>query len=392
MNDWADRARVWGKRHPRWTAGASVLLAVIVGFGAFYLQLPHTSSSRPLAARDATARPTATAAPPTATPMHFTRPELQAGVAFPRWDVGAYGARDTDWRQGLVMLQQQTGARWVSIVVNLYQDTFQSTTIHAGTGTPSLQTLEQGITYAHSLNLKVFVEPLLTVIEQPQWDGLIYFSSYDQAQAWFDGYWSGYEPYVRAAAEAGADELGVATELQALEQQPAALWNTLIAHARAAFPGALTYNINWNSLIRNGRLLTIPSWMRNSALDFLGVSEYQPITESPRSLSTDDILGVWRQQLLPVLDNLSQTTGKQVILSEIGYRNATDALSRPWDHTTSAAADPSLQAAAYTAATHAVFADRHVAGLFFWAWENGVFAPSPATCTALRTQYLSAAA
>jgi hypothetical protein len=369
----------------------SVVLAVIVGFGAFYLQSPHPSpSTSALAVRAAT--PSPTAAHPTATPIPFARPELQAGVAFPRWDPSGYGTRDTDWRQGLVVLQQQTGARWVSIVVNLYQDTFQSTTIHAGSGTPSLQALEQGIAYAHSLHLKVFVEPLLTVIEQPQWDGLIAFSSYDQAQEWFDGYWSGYAPYVREAAAAGADELGIATELQALEQQPAALWNTLIARARAAFPGALTYDINWNSLINNDSLLPIPSWMRNPALDFLGVSEYQPIAQSPHSLSTSEIGSVWQQQLLPVLDNLSQITGKQVILSEIGYRNATDALYRPWDHNTSAPADPQLQADAYAAAAQAAFADKHVAGLFFWAWDNGVFALSPQTCSALRAQYLSPAA
>jgi hypothetical protein len=367
-----------------------VVLAIVVGFGAFYLQTPHPSSSGPLAVRTATPSPTMTA--PTATPIPFARPELQAGVAFPRWDTSAYGAQDTDWRQGLVTLQQQTGARWVSIVVNLYQDTFQSTIIHAGSGTPSPQSLEQGITYAHSLHLKVFVEPLLTVIEQPQWDGLIYFSSYDQAKAWFDGYWNGYEPLVRAAEEAGADELGIATELQALEQQPAVLWNGLIARVRAAFSGALTYDINWNSLTSNGRLLPTPSWMRNSALDFLGVSEYQPIGQSARALSTDEIVGVWRQQLLPVLDNLSRVTGKQIILSEIGYRNATDALYRPWDHNTSAPADPQLQADAYTAAAQAVFADRHVAGLFYWAWENGVFAPSAQARAALRAQYLSPAA
>jgi hypothetical protein len=390
MNGWADRAHDWGKGHPRWTAALSVLLAVIVGLAAFYLQSPHPSSGQPLAARTATPRPTA--APPTATSIPFARPELQAGVAFPRWDTGAYGAQDTDWHQGLITLQQQTGARWVSIVVNLYQDTFQSTSIHAGSGTPSLQALEQGIAYAHSLHLKVFVEPLLTVIEQPQWDGLIYFSSYDQAQAWFDGYWTGYEPYVRAAAAAGADELGIATELQALEREPAALWNSLIARARAAFPGALTYDINWNSLTSNGNLLPIPTWMHNPALDYLGVSEYQPIAESPRSLSTNEIADVWQQQLLPVLDNLSQTTGKQIVLSEIGYRNATDALYRPWDHNTSALADPTLQATAYTAAAQAVFADSHIAGLFFWAWENGAFALSPDARAALRAQYLSPAA
>jgi hypothetical protein len=31
-------------------------------------------------------------------------------------------------------------------------------------------------------------------------------------------------------------------------------------------------------------------------------------------------------------------------------------------------------------------------GLFFWAWDNGIFAPSPAAAAALKAQYLSTAA
>lgn len=384
----------WPAAHPRAMMAVSVLMAVVVGFGFVAFQVPHGATTAHRSAPAATATlsvPTATPLP-TATPIPFARPELEAGVAFPRWNTTAYGQQDPTWQNDLLTLQRQTGARWVSIAVNLYQDTFQSTTIHPSNGTPTPQALQEGIAYAHSLGLRVFVEPLLTVIEQPQWSGLIYFGSAAQASAWFDGYWAGYAPYVRAADAAGADQMGIATELQALEWQPASLWNQLIGRVRGAFHGKLTYDVNWNSLIQGSTLKPIPPWMANPGLDYLGVSEYQPIAQSPGSLSVSQIGAVWRSQLLPMLDHLATVTGKPIVLSEIGYRNASDALYRPWDHNTSAPADPALQAAAYTAAAQAVFGDRHVVGLFFWAWENGVFDPSPQTAAALKAQYLSPSA
>lgn len=371
-------------------AAVSCMLAIGVGLGALLAQAPHAGGKVPPAM--AAANPPATHIPtrsptPWPTAIPFARPEVQAGVAFPRWSTSAYGAQDTDWRTELVEMQRQTGARWVSIVVNLYQDTFQSTTIHAGSGTPTLDAFSEGITYAHSLGLHVFVEPLLTVVQSPNWDGLIYFSSSTQARAWFDGYWAAYAPYVRVAQEAGAEQLGIATELQALEQQWPNLWDTLISRVSGAFRGGLTYDINWNSLS-----LPIPSWLSNPALDAIGVSEYQPIAQAPQEMSATQIRSIWQTQLLPVLDHLATVTGKPVILSEIGYRNASDALYRPWDHTTSAPPDPSLQAAAYTAAAQAVFGDRNVVGLFVWAWNNDAFAPSAQAAAALKAQYLSPAA
>lgn len=386
MQRWSEPIMSW-IRQRQWLVGAlSVMLAVSVGLGALYFQLPHHTSTG--AGASHTSVPVVVISPtPTLPPIDFSRPEVEAGVAFPHWNTSAYGAQDSSWQSGLITLQRETGARWISIVVNLYQDTPQSTVIHAGTGTPTPQAIEQGITYAHHLGLHVFVEPVLTVLAQPNWSGEIQFSTYDQARAWFDGYWKGYQPYVQAAESAGADQLGIATELQALERQPASLWNTLISRERSTYRGRLVYDINWSSLS-----LSIPAWLSNPALDLIGVSEYQPIAQTQQAMSVAEISSVWRSQLLPALDNLAQRTGKPIILSEIGYRNSTDALYQPWNHTTDTPPDPALQAAAYTAAAQAVFSDKHIVGLFFWAWDNGVFAVSTPAAAALKAQYLSPAA
>lgn len=344
----------------------------------------------PVAARAvATAVPTATAAPTaTATQIPFARPELQAGVAFPRWGNSVYGPDDTDWATGVLDIQQQTGARWIEMVVDFYQNGYGSTTVFAGPGTPSPSDVAAGIALARQAGLQVFVVPFLTVLNvSDPWGANVHFDDPTQAAAWFDSYWTALRPYAVAAARAGAAQLSLGHEYGGLEREPPALWAQLIQRAHAVFPGALTYDVNWGDLPYEPR-----SWMLDPLLAYLGVSEYVSLAPRPMTLTADQMVAEWRQSLLPRLDALSTAAHKPIILAEIGYRNTTDALYQPWVHTTAAPPDPQLQAAAYQAATQAVFGDPHVEGLYFYAWGNGQFQPSLEAAAALRALYLSPAA
>ncbi|MGZ3676908.1 MAG: glycoside hydrolase family 113, partial [Ktedonobacterales bacterium] len=188
--------------------------------------------------------------------------------------------------------------------------------------------------------------------------------------------------------KAGADEFSLGNEYIGLEYASDALWNTLIARARAVYPGTITYNTNWSSL--DGFARQLPAWLKNPSLAYIGVSCYQSLVDAPRTLSVAQIQQVWRQQFLPRLDALSNATHKPVLISEIGYRNATDALYQPWVHTTGAPADPKLQAAAYEGAVRSALGDHHIQGIFFYAWENGPFAPNDLPAAqVLHTIYLS---
>jgi hypothetical protein len=344
----------------------------------------------PAAARAvATVAPPATAVPTAAaSPILYARPEFQAGMAFPRWGNGVYGPDDTDWTTGVFDIQQQTGARWMEMVVDLYQNGYSSTTVFAGPGTPSPGDVAAGITLARQAGFQVFVVPLLTVqnVSDP-WGANVHFDDPTQAAAWFDSYWTALQPYAAVAARSGAAQLSLGHEYGGLEREPPALWTQLIQRAHAVFPGALTYDVNWSDLPYEPR-----SWMLDPLLTYIGVSEYVSLVASPMSLTVDQLAAEWRQSLLPQLDALSTAAHKPIILAEIGYRNATDALFQPWVHATAAAPDPLLQAAAYQAATQAAFGDRHVAGLYFYAWGNGQYQPSPEAAATLRALYLSLAA
>lgn len=345
---------------------------------------PH-APTRPVARATATLAPTAT---PTATPIPFARPELQAGVVFPRWGAHVYGAQDTDWSTGILALRQQTGARWVEMVVDLYQDGYTSTAPYAGPGTPTPADLAAGIRTARAAGLRVFVVPFLTVLNVSDgWGSNVHFDDPIQARAWFDGYWRAFSPYVAAAAQAGAAQIAIGHEYGGLESAPADDWQTLIARVRQVFPGAVTYDTNWSNIAAPR------AWMLDPGLAYIGLSEYAPLADHPMTLSVQQLLGVWRTSLLPQIDALSARVGKPVILAEIGYRNTSDALYQPWVHQTDAPPDPRLQADAYEAATRAVFGDPHIEGIYFYAWSNGQFAPDGLPAAAiLRTLYDSPAA
>jgi hypothetical protein len=310
-------------------------------------------------------------AQPTPIPVPTKHVNLQGGVIVPRWGQDAYGSVDHGYIKALSEIQQQTGANWVEVTFTLYQQDITSTQVYRGESSTSPENLGAGIATARAAGYHVYVVPALT-LESTDWAGLIDFSTHESAQQWFDNYDLALTPYLQAAAQAGADQFSIGNELDNLDKHWPDLWNQLLDRVHATFSGALTYNFNFNSAYS----LPYP-WMTNSHLTYLGVSEYQSLVDDPtKSLSVSQMESVWQVSILPQLDRISVQLGKQILISEIGYRNATDALYQPWVHSTRAPEDATLQAAAYEAAMIEVYSDPHFAGIFFWAWSVPPFAPN----------------
>ncbi len=297
--------------------------------------------------------------------IHYKRPNFEAGIVFPEWSSDGYGA---NWQQQLPAIQNQTGARWMEMTLFFSQATPSSTQVGTNQSTPTLQIFSDGIRAAHALGYHVFVVPLMGV-DSPagQWAGTIQFSTYQEQAQWFDSYWQALQPYVTAAAQAGADQLAIGTELVLLQQDaPAALWNTLIARIHAVFPGPLTYDMNWTSLD-----LPLASWLYNPQLAMLGVSEYIPLVSNRIRVDPAEMPGLWKTIVGTALDKVAVQLKKPVIISEIGYRNSADTLYNSWlPYSTVSPPDPVEQAAACDAALTNVIPDEHIGGIFFWAWDN----------------------
>ena len=311
------------------------------------------------------------------------RPAYERGIIYPQWYSDGYGINDTTWQQAVSTIKTQTGAQWIEIPVLFSQATSSSTSIQPSVSAPSVQSFTEGIERARSLGYKVFFVPLMQVREPGGWSGSITFSTLAQQQAWFDSYWNAILPYVAVAASEHVDQMAIGTELQTLQRiVPAALWNSLIERIRGVFKGTLTYDMNWSSLA-----LAMPAWLRNSNLTYIGVSTYIPLLAKSGRLNPQDMPTLWRDKIKTQLDALAGQLGKQVLITEIGYRNSSDALYHTWEANTTAKADPQEQAGAFDAALTNVFSDAHIAGTFFWGWDDvGRFAINgqPATQVLLK--------
>ena len=231
--------------------------------------------------------PSAPIATPTVRPiatkqtMHYQRPYFETGVVYPQWNQASYGPGDPTWQRGIAAISKQTAARWLEMPVLFSQDSPTSTQVQVGLSTPTLASFIAGIRAAHVLGFHVFVVPLLGVVGPGTWAANIQFSTYAQEQQWFDSFWQTYQPYVTAAAIAGAEQVSIGTEEIWLQQfVPASLWNTLIARVRSVYSGTITYDMNWSTLDP-----PFPSWMSNPDLGVIGVSEYIPLTDVPERLS-----------------------------------------------------------------------------------------------------------
>lgn len=318
--------------------------------------------------------------------LRMQRPTFQTGIIFPQWGTNAYDTTDKNWQIGLNDIKTQTSAQWIEIPVNLYQSSITSTQVSITATTPTPDAVAAGIRTAHSMYYHVFIVPLLSAGPDItyNWAGSIQLVNTQQMQEWFDSYWQALQPYVVAAAQAGADEMSIGTEFEKLQKAPANLWNQLIERVHQIFRGKLTYDMNWSSLYLyldpTTNSSTIPSWMHNPLLDAIGISVYIPLTNKLQRLDPKILPGLWHVKIGTLLDFLSIQLSKQVLISEIGYRDGNFALYNPWVRDLKALKDeipdPQEQAAGYDAALSNVIMDKHIEGIYFWAWSIDLFEPN----------------
>ncbi len=357
------RQRRFSFPRPGQIAVRSSSLVLLLGICLQWLLL-STNSPWTLASSTACAPQGTLSTVPTLALTGPPRTTFQTGVIFPRWGTDAYTSQDAGWITGLQQIKQQTAAQWLGLSINLFQPSLASTRVQADPSTPTPDDISAGIRLAHARGYRVFVFPQLTVAGARSWAGNIEFPTRQLAQSWFNSYWQAFQPYVAAAAQANAEELAIGTEYELLQPAAPALWNQLIARAHALFAGTLTYDLNWSSLY-----YPLPSWLLNPSLNAVGISLYAPLTDQPERLNPATLPALWQTTIGTQLDTFAERIQKPVLLSELGYRDSSDALYNPWETSSNAPDDQVEQAAAYNAALWNIMDDPHIAGVFAWAWE-----------------------
>ncbi len=326
-------------------------------------------SSAPPKVHTSPPTPTPTPSPtpsPTPTPIPLVRPALERGMIYPGWNQASYGDTDVTWQQGIKTIKQLTGANWLEMPVLLTQSTSYTTDVHTESNAPTVASFSSGIRKAISLGYHVFFIPLLGVKVAGDWSGTVQIPAAAQ-QAWFDNYWNALRPYAIAAQASGAEQMAIGTEIVWLEDNaPSTLWNQLIARVSGVFHGKLTYDLNWSPSLYDAPA----SWLKNPALSALGVSEYIPLTSSQERVTPSAMISLWKEKVRSYIDTFSAAVGKPMLVSEIGYRDSSDALYNPYSQQSSLPTDQQEQAGAFNATLSNVFGDSRIIGVFFWGWAE----------------------
>jgi FG-GAP-like repeat/GTA TIM-barrel-like domain len=210
-------------------------------------------------------------------------------------------------------------------------------------------------------------------------------------------FFASYKTMIVAVAQVaqanGATMLCIGVELDQLAG-PTYLsdWTDIITAVRAVFSGTLTYSANWDTAIspwqgQHGlsagtRDLTtqVSFW---SALDFVGIDAYAPLSDKANPVLADLIAG-WievpsdstslavtgNQSLISYFQGAAAKIGKPLFFTEIGYESASDAALEPAGSSTNIY-DPALQANLYAAFFEAwqQSGNGALAGVLFWNWD-----------------------
>ncbi|MEO0078398.1 MAG: YCF48-related protein, partial [candidate division WOR-3 bacterium] len=266
----------------------------------------------------------------------------QRGIAMPtgRWHKDIYGWASTDTSLDNLA---GTGAEWVTIVpVGWMDDTGadygsiavldESTHYPAS---PSDAALEHVIERAHWMGLKVVLKPHVDCIngafrglQDPQGFGVL--------DDWFDDYLAFITRYAQMAEQESCELLCLGTELNnaADDDEEIARWrSSIIPAVRQAYSGPIFF----------AELCLDPDVQLDlwEDLDFVGVNAYLRVFDEYHAYGNrlDTVVGqipdtarlargenpfnrhAWKQEWLPLLTRLRDTTDKMLIFPEIGYRS-----------------------------------------------------------------------
>lgn len=305
-----------------------------------------------------------TAALVAATAVALLLAAAPAGAALPsNWDKGFnfttwwHDTLATSASQDSMNMMVGTHANAIAIVATWYQQTATSTTMAPDGRTPDDSGVTTAIARAKARGLKVMVVPHVDS-NDGVWRGQFAPTS---ASTWFANYQKMLLHYADLAQAAGAAQLSVGTEFKSLSGPAyAGNWKSLIAQVRKHFKGTLTYSAN------HDEYNNINWW---SSLDIIGVSAYFPLAADTNDMTVADIVRNWQWYYIPALQQISQTYGRPVEFTELGYPSTTGALYRP--NQVGTIYNDVQQNAGYEAFFEAFQSLSWFRGAYMWNWDGG---------------------
>jgi hypothetical protein len=292
------------------------------------------------------------------------------GMSFADWTPDGYGKPQALAEVDLIAA---TGANTMVIIVTAYQRDREADEIREDPQkTPTDVSVTSAITRwkppgGAQADRKVCIKPHID-LDDGEWRGKI---SPRNPSAWFESYRQFLIAWATLAGILEVDQFVVGTELAGTLKHEG-MWRGLIGEVREVFSGELIYAASWDEAP------LVPFWKK---LDLVGVNFYAPVAVREQT-SRIDLLAGW-QRWLDRLRLLHKQTGRDILLTEIGYRSVDGAGMHPYDFVSQPGLDPEEQADLYWTALQAIGDKRWIRGLYWWNWlangsggpQNGDYTP-----------------
>jgi len=272
------------------------------------------------------------------------------GVTLADWTSDGYASASASAAVGEIA---SLGANRIVIVVTAYQGRVTDSSIRVDPRrTATEAAVRQAADRARTHRLQVAIK-LHVDVDSGDWRGNIRPAD---VTGWFFSYGAWVEQWAGVAADLGASQIVVGTELAGtVEHQEQ--WRGLIARVRTRYGGEVVYAASWDEA------WMVPFW---DAVDRVGVDFYAPVTARTNA-GRVEILAGW-QPWIERLNVLHGQTGKPLLLTEIGYRSVDGAGMHPYEFNNSAAYDGAEQADLYWSALEAVASADWIEGVYWWNW------------------------
>jgi hypothetical protein len=278
---------------------------------------------------------------------------INSGVDFPSWTTNGFSSA---FAFASLKRLAAEHVRWVTFVPTWYQAHGDSNAIHPQAGKSAADgSLIAAMVYARHLGLRVALKPHVDVIDG-SWRGYI---APESKSAWFSSYTGFIEHYASLARAHGATILVIGCELKNMTgADHTGNWEKVIKSVRYTTGRSikLTYASNWDETQQIG------FWPE---LDYIGVDAYFPL--QPATAPTVSQLTTAWAEPLTALHSLSQSTGRPVLFTELGYTPTASNYQNPSQLQTGS--DYAAQKIAYQAANCAV-AENNSWLKGVWYWED----------------------
>ena len=211
---------------------------------------------------------------------------------------------------------------------------------------------------SHLLNLNLMLKPQIYLGRG--WPGDIEMTSEKDWNEFFYNYKNWIVHYAMIAEMYKIPILCIGNEMVKTTINRNDDWLKLIEEIRSIYSGKITYGANWGEEFEN-----IKFWDK---LDFIGVSEYYPLSQ--KNNPTDEELYLGAENIIKKISVIHKKYNKPVIFTEVGFRSS----EKPWltanEKETRTVENEQNQARCYQAILRASENVDWLKGMYWWKWPS----------------------